>query len=38
MVGGLSGSVFRLQPPLTIAEEQAVMVVEAFDKILRKAG
>jgi len=35
MVGGLSGSVFRLQPPLTLAEEQAVMVVEAFDKILK---
>lgn len=38
IAGGLSGSTFRIQPPLIIAEEQAIMVVEAFDKTLKSLG
>ncbi len=34
--GGLSGSVFRIQPPLTISREEADRVVDAFDKVLPK--
>ncbi|MFQ5761593.1 MAG: aminotransferase class III-fold pyridoxal phosphate-dependent enzyme, partial [Candidatus Bathyarchaeia archaeon] len=34
MVAGLTGSVMRIQPPLTVSEEHAEMVVDAFDKAL----
>lgn len=34
ITGGMSGSVLRIQPPLTIPEEQADIVIDTVDKIL----
>ncbi|MFQ6075360.1 MAG: aspartate aminotransferase family protein [Candidatus Bathyarchaeia archaeon] len=34
--GGISGSVFRIQPPLNISKREADKVVDAFDEVLPK--
>jgi len=34
--GGISGSVFRIQPPINITMEEADKIVDAYDVVLGK--